>query len=108
MTTIPDEPRLAFIDLRQHPESVRIETSPACRCPEATILVMKSAHAPPQAIIPAPAGHSCAYVKARNALIPIAERKATWDVGRHSPHWSRAFVKAMEELAAEAYRAGRL
>lgn len=47
--------------------------------------------------------HDCAYVDARNALIPQAERLAAEAVGDAGPGgaWSREFHAAMNRLAVE-------
>lgn len=97
-----------FYDLRQYPESIRVEVEPRCRCPEATILVIEGAHLPPVRTFPAPPGHSCGYVRRRNALIPRAEQIADLEVGKSSPYWGRTFMAAMERLVAEAYAHGKL
>jgi hypothetical protein len=57
---------------------------------------------------PAPPGHDCEYVRARNALIPQAERiagakvmvlPASEDDGASTAEWTRAFSIAMDELS---------
>lgn len=54
--------------------------------------------------IPRPPGHSCEWVKARNALIPEAERIATEKMGcRHG--WTREFVFQLDRLCRERLNA---
>lgn len=49
-----------------------------------------------------PLGHSCEYVKARNALIPAATRAANEKSDPDDPlAWTKAFMRAMNRLAKE-------
>jgi hypothetical protein len=54
------------------------------------------------------AGHDCAYVDARNALLPIAAKLASLRTGvlevrseQENASWDRAFLLAMDELWAQ-------
>ncbi len=51
-------------------------------------------------------GHDCAYVAARNALIPVAEARANarWPDDRmvgYAARWTGTFVREMQLLARE-------
>lgn len=53
--------------------------------------------------------HDCAYVRERDALIPLAADIAaqqTGDVTRRTPAWSTAFADAMTRLAYERLGTG--
>ena len=53
-----------------------------------------------------PAGHSCRYVVARNALIPEAEKLARRE--QVGSGWSAAFARHMDALVANAFADGRI
>src|SRR6266576_4408856 len=67
-----------------------------CTCDE---LIVAGKRQPP------PPGHDCAYVKKRNALIPLSRKVANEmveivrDDGVSSAKWTRCFSTAMDELA---------
>ena len=42
--------------------------------------------------------HDCAYVKARNALIPLAERYADKHAQSDTTEWSQIFCRRMNDL----------
>jgi len=67
-----------------------------CECAEGRIVT-------PGGIVWTPPVHSCAYVEARNDLIPAAEAEAlaAAPLGPRDPAWSRAFMAAMARLAKE-------
>lgn len=53
--------------------------------------------------------HDCAYVRERDALIPLAADIAaqrTGDVTRRTPAWSTAFADAMTRLHADRVHRG--
>ncbi len=67
-----------------------------CTCDE---LIIAGKRQPP------PPGHDCAYVRKRNALIPLSRKVANEmveivrDGGVSSAKWTRCFSTAMDELA---------
>lgn len=76
----------------------------SCVCPEARYLA-PSRRCASRKGAPVPQvveGHDCAYVRARNALIPRAARMAYgMAVDERDPVWSLAFLNAMTMLAKE-------
>lgn len=85
-----------------------------CHCPEGTFLTrsLRSTRIVPKNGPPRPGpavprkidGHDCDYVRARNALIPIAARRAYAVVvcEKTEPEaWAQAYYAAMTTLAIE-------
>ncbi len=62
-------------------------------------------------IVAAPPVHDCAYIRARNALIPealvLAPLRLPAGSGGYRRRWMQAFHAAMTELAARAFRPPR-
>ena len=74
----------------------------SCACPEGRVLVPSrlSASRAGAPVLRTVEGHDCAYVAARNALIPQATRMAyRTAVDERDPAWSVAFLTAMTMLA---------
>jgi hypothetical protein len=52
--------------------------------------------------------HNCRYIRARNALIPLAEQRASVRAPQGGPEWTAAYLMAMEHLVEEARISGLL